>query len=241
MRICWKNLPMAILLSLAVVVGFYFYERPIDELETRVVSSAHPREKLVAFTFDDGPHPITTALLLDTLRRSQVRATFFVVGEKAEENPQLLRRIAAAGHQVACHTYSHLNLADMSAHEARNELVFWERDVNKLIGDQPRYLRPPGGDYDRETLSVLRERGYVLALWSVNPGDWKNPPAEKIVHHVLDRVRPGSIVLMHDDGLNTIRALPTIFGELKRRGYRFVTVRDIAKAAGVVEPARPER
>ncbi len=233
MRIVWKNLPLLVLLLGMMIAGFFVYERPADELEIKVCNGMPTREKVVAFTFDDGPHPITTALLLDILKRDQAKATFFVVGEKAEEYPELVRRIAAAGHQVGCHTYSHLNLTELTPGQVEKELTFWERDVDRIIGPGPRFLRPPGGDYDRETLSILRRRGYVLALWSVNPGDWRSPPPKKIEHYVLGHIHPGAVVLMHDDGLNTVKALPTILRELKRQGYRFVTMQEMARLQGV--------
>ncbi len=229
MKLTWRTVIPAAIMSAAVAAGFAAYERPIDELQTPFVHKGWTERKLVALTFDDGPHPITTALLLDALKHAQVKATFCVVGEKAAEYPALLRRIAKAGHQIACHTYSHHDLTAMSHHEAENELTYWESNIDHIIGKQPAYLRPPGGDYSRDTIRMLHRRGYTLALWSVNPGDWRMPPPKAIVNYVNKKVEPGSVVLMHDDGLNTVRALPEVIRTLREHGYIFVTVAQMAK------------
>lgn len=227
MRKRWKNCILALVLIAISTAGYIVWESPADEISTKVMNRGFTDEKVVALTFDDGPHPVTTALLLNVLKNQHIKATFFVVGMKSVEYPDLLRRIAAGGHQVACHTYSHDNLTLISRHEAENELTYWERDVDPIIGRKARYLRPPGGDFDRDTVSLLRQRGYVLSLWSVNPGDWQMPPAPFIVKTVMNKVHPGAIVLMHDDGMNTVRALPHIIRGLKRRGYRFITLEEM--------------
>lgn len=227
MRFTWVRLTTAVVLSAALIGGFAHYEHPLDEMALHAYNSSPHHEKAIAITLDDGPHPIMTPLLLDILKRYHAKVTFFTVGMQAEEYPDLIRRISAAGNQVGCHTYSHHNLTEMSAHEAERELIYWERDVDHIIGRQPRFLRPPGGDFNRDTISLLRRRGYSLALWSVNPGDWRMPAPEKIVNYVMGHVHPGDIVLMHDDGLPTIIALPTILEGLQAKGYKLVTVQEL--------------
>lgn len=231
---------MALVAMVVVTIAFFLLENPADELQAPVINRGITHEKVVALTFDDGPHPITTALLLDTLRAHQVRATFFAVGQKAEENPELLRRIALDGHQVACHTYSHDNLTYLNRHEAENELTYWERDVDRIIGHGSRFLRPPGGDFNRDTISLARERGYVLSLWSVNPGDWNSPPPRATVNYVMSKVHPGAVIIMHDDGMNSIRALPWVIKGLKKQGYRFVTLEEMLRLSAA-SPRMPGR
>lgn len=229
----------ALIVMAALTVGFVLWEHPADEIGTHVINRGLSDDKVVALTFDDGPHPVTTALLLDTLKAHKVRATFFVVGQKAEEYPELLRRIAQGGFQVACHTYSHDNLTYLSRHEAENELTYWERDVDGIIGRRSRYLRPPGGDFNRDTISMVRRRGYTLALWSVNPGDWQSPPPQAIVKYVMDRVHPGAVILMHDDGMNTIHALPVVIKGLRQRGYTFVTLDEMRRRNTAISQQTP--
>lgn len=229
MRLKLARLSAALALIIALTVGFVLWEHPMDEIATPVINRGYTDDKIVALTFDDGPHPVTTALLLDVLRSHGIRATFFVVGQKAEEYPELLRRIQRGGHQIACHTYSHDNLVCLSRHEANNELTYWENNVDRIVGHGSRFLRPPGGDFDQKTIAMVRQRGYVLSLWSVNPGDWHMPPPNAIVRLIMDRVHPGAVILMHDDGLNTIRALPRVIKGLRHRGYRFVTLEEMER------------
>lgn len=224
-----------------LIVGFALWENPADEIGTQVINRGLTDEKIVALTFDDGPHPVTTALLLDILKRHGIKATFFTVGQKAEEYPELLRREAMSDHQVACHTYSHDNLVCLSKHEMENEVTYWEENIDRIVGHGSRYLRPPGGDFNADTISMLRRRGYVLALWSVNPGDWRSPPPKSIVSYVMNRVHPGAVILMHDDGMNTIRALPTIIKHLKKLGYRFVTLEQMQQLNRVTSPQIPSQ
>jgi len=239
MRVKPARFAAAMALMAALTVGFVLWEDPLDEIATPVINRGFADDKIVALTFDDGPHPVTTALLLNVLKSHGVRATFFVVGHQAEEYPELLRRIAWAGHQVACHTYSHDNLVSLSRHEADNEFTYWERNVDRIVGRGSRFLRPPGGDFDRQTISMVRRKGYVLALWSINPGDWHMPPPSAIVEFVMDRLHPGAVILMHDDGMNTIRALPTVIKGLRHRGYRFVTLEEMERRNISTSPRMP--
>jgi peptidoglycan/xylan/chitin deacetylase (PgdA/CDA1 family) len=219
---------LAIALCAVFGAAFLAYERPLDELGIRACNHSFATEKVLALTFDDGPHPITTPLILDTLRRFRVRATFFVVGAKVDEHPEMVRRIHEAGHQVACHTYSHRDLTRMTEAQVRGELARWAKSVRRVIGPTCGCMRPPGGDYDRATMSVLRKTGYDLALWNVNPGDWRGIPPSEIAEFVVPRVHPGDVVMLHDGGMSTVRALPTIIRRLRREGYGFVTMREIA-------------
>jgi peptidoglycan/xylan/chitin deacetylase (PgdA/CDA1 family) len=239
MRLKLARLAAAAALIAALTVGFVLWEHPMDEIATPVINRGYTDEKIVALTFDDGPHPVTTALLLNVLKSYGIHATFFVVGQKAEEYPELLRRIQRGGHQVACHTYSHDNLTCLSSHEANNELTYWERNVDGVVGHGSRFLRPPGGDFDQKTISMIRQRGYVLSLWSVNPGDWHMPPPHAIVNYIMGKVHPGAVILMHDDGLNTIRALPTVIKDLRHRGYSFVTLEEMQRRNTSASPQTP--
>lgn len=216
----------------AMLWGYVRWQRPGDQLAAQVVNYYRVKDKVVALTFDDGPHPVMTALLLDTLRRYQAHSTFCVVGTKAEEAPDLIRRMEAGGNEVANHTYSHDNLNKLSPSEIEKEVLYADRVIANITHEHPRYVRPPGGEYDLRSVSVFARLHRTFALWSVNPGDWEKPPPQKIVDLVLKQVRPGTVVLMHDDALNTIEALPQILSELKRRGYRFVTMSELEMMSG---------
>jgi peptidoglycan/xylan/chitin deacetylase (PgdA/CDA1 family) len=223
----WASRLAGMFLLAAMATSYVLWQRPGDELAAQVANYVRTREKVVALTFDDGPHPLTTALLLDTLRRHRACATFFVVGTKAEEAPDLLRRMKADGDEVGNHTYTHDNLDHLTEGEIEREIQYADHAIEAATDERPRFVRPPGGEYDLRSVSVFARMRRTFALWSVNPGDWMKPPPEKITHLVLSQVRPGSIVLMHDDALQTVQALPAILDGLKAKGYRFVTVNDL--------------
>jgi peptidoglycan/xylan/chitin deacetylase (PgdA/CDA1 family)/negative regulator of sigma E activity len=190
----------------------------------------NPRRREIALTFDDGPNPVATPLLLGVLRRYGARATFFVVGERAVPYPYLVKQMAAEGHEVGDHSFHHPRLTTVDASIVRAEIVRTAETVGPVAG-RLRWFRPPGGDYDLRVVDAARESGLRLAMWTVNSGDWASPPPKALVDRVLVRAEPGAVVLMHDGTLATVRALPAIIVELRRRGYDLVTLSELARGA----------
>jgi peptidoglycan-N-acetylglucosamine deacetylase len=190
----------------------------------------NPRRREIALTFDDGPNPVATPLLLGVLRRYGARATFFVVGERAVPYPYLVKQMAVEGHEVGDHSFHHPKLTTVDGSTVRAEIVRTAEALGPLAG-WPRWFRPPGGDYDLRVVDAARESGLQLAMWTVNSGDWASPPPKALVDRVLARAEPGAVVLMHDGTLATVRALPAIITELRRRGYELVTLSDLARSA----------
>ena len=187
--------------------------------------------RAVALTFDDGPAEHTRAML-ETLRRLGVPATFFVIGERAERNPKLVRRARAYGMAVENHSYSHPYsppFDERTRAELEREIDGGAAAITSLV-EAPRLFRPPGGTYSDEVVAVARERGQRLVLWSVDPEDWKSETtAKQIASRVLRNVRAGSIVLLHDGPAGraaTVRALPAIVRGIRAKGLRL----------GLVEP-----
>src|SRR5262249_13598076 len=127
----------------------------------------------------------------------------------------------------ANHTYSHDNLTKLSTSEIEREVVYADQHIAAATSLHPRLVRPPGGEYDVRAITAFARLHRTFALWSVNPGDWKKPPPAQIATSVLKQVRPGAVVLMHDDALNTIQALPFILQGLRREGYRCVTCSEL--------------
>jgi peptidoglycan-N-acetylglucosamine deacetylase len=191
----------------------------------------------VCLTFDDGPHPRTCTAILDVLRQEHVRATFFVVGTRSRQHPELLRRMLREGHEIGNHTWDHRRLTTLEP-----ELVRWElRSLHDLIvhstGIWPTLCRPPGGTYDARVLEICRDEGYRICLWSVNAGDWiTGKTSDEIAERVIDRVRPGAIVLLHDEKPATPEALPWIIHALRERGYQFLTASEMVPE---LPPDRP--
>lgn len=190
----------------------------------------NPRRREMALTFDDGPNPIATLLLMNVLRRFGVRATFFVVGDRAVPYPYLIKQLVTEGHEVGNHTFHHPKLTTVDASTVQAELSSTAEALAPLAG-RPRWFRPPGGDYDMRVVDAAQQSGMGLAMWTVNSGDWASPAPKTLVARVLARAEPGAIVLMHDGTLATVRALPAIIVELRRRGYDLVTLSDLARSA----------
>jgi peptidoglycan/xylan/chitin deacetylase (PgdA/CDA1 family) len=209
--------------------ALYALQRDIRSL--RLVRG-NPGVPEIALTFDDGPHRGKTERLLDILRRAGVRATFFVVGRQVDRYPALVARELAEGHEIANHSYDHLRLPGLADAGVEREVREGDRAVVRAIGSPTRLFRPPGGEYDAEDVALLRRLGAVLVLWTDDPGDWRRPPAALLERRLLATVGNGSIILLHDGIPETLQMLPDLIARLRARGYRFVTVSEMALRGG---------
>lgn len=184
------------------------------------------REKVAALTFDDGPSPQTTARVLDILRQQGQTATFFVLGEAVAQSPELLRRIFAEGHTVGIHAYHHRTFVLMSARAIEEEIRRTREAVVRACPEAALtdWLRPPHGFKSFRALWTARRMGCRWAAWSVDGRDYRTLDPEQIARNVLDKLRPGAVILLHDGPGNaaTALALPLILTEAEARGYRFV-------------------
>ena len=188
-----------------------------------------PDEKVVALTFDDGPKPGLTEPLLDLLTAQGVPATFFVIGRHVMEYPDLTRKIDAAGMEIANHSYTHPNLTKISDRDVAREMMQTQAAVQAVTGKTPRYMRPPGGNWNPAVANVVRQWGLTPCMWTVDVYGSEVIGAQQVADAVLAQVRPGSVVLMHNGKLSTLQALPTIIKELRARGYAFATVDALAR------------
>jgi peptidoglycan/xylan/chitin deacetylase (PgdA/CDA1 family) len=180
----------------------------------------------VALTFDDGPGPYTPAVVR-VLRRMHVHATFFQVGQMVAAFPRAARLVERS-FPVGDHTLSHPMMSRLTRRQQRFEVRQQAARLRAVEGARsPVLFRPPYALFDTATLGILRRERMLMVLWDVDSADWTRPGAAAIAHGVVSRVRPGSIVLMHDAGgdrSQTVAALPTIVRRLRARGFRFVTV-----------------
>lgn len=210
--------------------GREYYEQRGD-----VVWEIPNREKVIAFTFDDGPDPEETTQILDLLKQYDAKATFFVVGKQVEKHPELVRREVAEGHELGNHTYDHAYFnRGSSAETIASQLLRTQEAIFKATGKKSYLFRPPGGYYSDRMIETCKKNGYLVVMWSWHQDtwDWNRPGVKKIVNKVLGNARNGDIVLMHDhvEGRSqTVDALKEILPELKKRGYRFVTVSELAQ------------
>ncbi len=181
------------------------------------------QEKIIALTFDDGPDPIDTPAILDILITKNVRATFFVLGQAAQASPHLLKRIASEGHEIGNHSFNH----DYQQRHLVEEIRQTDQLVFELTGIHTYFYRPPGGFLSNSQLETVKKNGHIVALWSVDSKDWRNPGVKQIVDNVMKNVFPGAIILLHDGGYQrsqTVKALGPIIDALRDRGYRIVTL-----------------
>jgi peptidoglycan-N-acetylglucosamine deacetylase len=193
------------------------------------VSSGPRSARAVAITFDDGPGSRTYDVI-ERLRRSGARATFFQLGVNVERYPQLARRAAAVG-EIANHTYGHPDLVRLSSAGIRAELVRASAAIQRATGTRPRLFRPPYGSRDSRVDAIAGELGMRQILWSVDTEDWRYAQAGALIDRIRRQLRPGGIVLFHDHGQATLTALDWLLRELERRELRAVTVSDLLGSA----------
>jgi len=191
--------------------------------------------RCVSLTFDDGPSPSHTPRLLEILRRSNVPATFFVIGREAERHPDVLCRAVADGHLIGNHTYSHPRLfCFLTPSRLRREIEQGQEAIERICGHRPRHFRSPVGLRHPLLNLYLQQAELEYISWTVRSFDTLMPQADAILNRILRRVAPGDIILLHDHASAGAEAmlglLPRMIEELKGRGFEFVTV-------GAVEPA----
>lgn len=189
------------------------------------------QQKLVALTFDDGPHPDYTGPLLDGLKERGVKATFFLVGTQIQYAPELVPRMAQEGHQIGVHTYSHVPVNGLEQEEFRLQVEGTRRLICSLLGERELWLRPPYGILDENAQNWAD--GPII-LWSVDPEDWKDNKVKRIKEHIVAHVRDGDIILMHDIYPSSVEAALEVVDELQKQGCRFVTVAELLEYRGVV-------
>jgi peptidoglycan/xylan/chitin deacetylase (PgdA/CDA1 family) len=187
---------------------------------------ANTQEKAIALTFDDGPDPIDTPAILAILKEKNVRATFFVLGQAAQANPYLLKRLVMEGHEIGNHSFNH----DYQQRRLVEEIKQTDQEVFVSTGAHTYFYRPPGGFLSKNQLETVMKNGYIVALWSVDSKDWRNPGVTQIVNNVIKNVFPGAIILMHDGGYQrtqTVKALGPIIDALRDRDYRLTTLSEL--------------
>lgn len=205
-------------------------------------SDAAPGERVLALTFDDGPHPRWTPAVLDALDRYGVKGTFFLVGSQVRAYPALAADIVRRGHTVANHTWSHANLARLPAHRWDAEIGQTTAVIESSTGQDVVCARPPYGATNASVARRLADYGVPSVMWTIDPHDWRRPDAPRLAQRVLDRLHPGGVVVLHDGGgdrSQTVGALPRIIEGAQARGYRIVSLcgRDPASPTGALDEA----
>ena len=185
-------------------------------------------KKMVALTYDDGPS-IYTPRILKTLKENNSVATFFVVGNRVPMYSDTVKKAYDMGCEIGNHTYEHKSLPNLSETEVKRQISKTNKEVKKAIGEKPVIMRPTGG---ATNTNIKKWVGMPSIIWSVDTLDWKTRNADSTRRAVLNRVKDGDIVLMHDLYSATATASETIIPELVRRGYQLVTVSELAECRG---------
>lgn len=190
-----------------------------------VSASATPVEApKIALTFDDGPSAAWTPTLLDGLKERGVKATFFLIGENADKNPEIVKRMAEEGHLIGNHTYHHVELTKVSENEARLELADTSAVIVRITGKEPEYMRPPFGAWQRK---LEQEIEMLPVLWTIDPLDWTTENQDEIVNKVVTEAEENDIILLHDCYKSSVEAGLRIVDILQEEGFVFVTVDEL--------------
>ncbi|MFP3868227.1 MAG: polysaccharide deacetylase family protein [Desulfobacteraceae bacterium] len=211
-----------------VLTGYFI--RP----ETLIYRHGNESRPVVALTFDDGPSARFTPQILALLAQHRVRATFFLLGRHAQRYPQLVQALAAAGHEIGNHTYSHPHLDQINQDTLAQELEKTAAVLARLGVSLNGLFRPPYSKLPQNLAVYLGQINHKVILWSIDSGDWQGYPTSKIVDRVLNNLRNGAIVVFHDnneyDGGNrqpTVEALRILLPRFQSRNLRCVTVSEL--------------
>jgi len=216
---------IAIILLITVFVGFETgYRQKLSPLSGKTIWHGNPSLPEIALTFDDGPNKKSTPLILDILKKRNIKATFFVVGKNLKENSDILIRINKEGHVIGNHTYYHLDGNNVKIDRIGNNLKWTDVLINKFTGKRPEYFRPPFGYENWRFLREAEKLNYSTILWSVDGGEWnEKATTEKVIRRITDNTQNGSIILLHDTEI-VAQSLPKIIDKLRAKGFRFVTI-----------------
>jgi peptidoglycan/xylan/chitin deacetylase (PgdA/CDA1 family) len=211
----------------------------LDARVARLLADRPPADrsaapKLVALTFDDGPYPVETPLLLDVLDDLHVPATFFLIGRDAQQFPEITARIVREGHEIANHTLTHPNLDALGPEEIKHELD-GAAEVLGRFTSQPSVhtmMRPPHGRFTEATVAAAQRAGYHIVLWTDDPGDWRTLEPGALAEEVIQHATAPDIVLLHSGRLATVEMLPEVVERFRKAGFTFVTAGELIKETG---------
>ena len=189
------------------------------------------QQKVIALTFDDGPWNRTTEQILDILKKHNIKATFFVVGQHLNERQEIGKKIVEAGHVIANHTWNHPSKkSKMSPDRIKSEIGRTADLIYRITGRTTNLFRPPGGVLENGLADYAKERKHTVVLWTADSVDWYYRSAQEITKKVLNKASNGGIVLLHDGGGprgHVVQALPNIIAGLRKQDYEFVTIPEL--------------
>lgn len=204
-----------------------------NKYESTLIMKGPGTKREIALTFDDAPDDIFTPKILDILKEKKVKATFFLVGYRIEKYPDVAKRIVREGHAVGNHSFNHPNFLDIKDTDFQKQITRTDELIRGLTGSTPAIVRPPYGNISDKQMEWLAGSKRIVVAWDVDSLDWKGLNSEEVVTNILPKVSPGSIVLQHSgtgdggDLSGTVHALPTVIDQLRREGFKLVTVQEM--------------
>ena len=204
------------------------------DYEDIIIKKGNQDEKIVALTFDDGPDEVFTPQILDILKKYDVKATFFLIGEKVPYNKKIVKREKEEGHEIGNHTFTHINASKKNYEEIEEEITKTQQVIKEVTGEYPTLFRPPYRALSRDLCKIVKEKNMNIVLWSnIDVRDWSNPGVNNMVNTIDSQVENGNIIILHDyntvrnNKSQTIQALEIVIPKLKEKGYRFVTISEL--------------
>jgi peptidoglycan-N-acetylglucosamine deacetylase len=227
---------LSVLGGLFAVFFAFFFDHAVLIRQNTFYRARVP-EKAAALTFDDGPSPIWTPPILDALKNSGVKATFFMLGKHVEQYPDIARRVAREGHDIGIHSYHHNNFIFYDKHEVQEDINRTRQIIKDATGKSTTLFRPPKAWLSKREKKKIKEIGYTVVLWSLNSKDWVNFDDKYMIRYIVKNIHPGAIILFHDSGgffkaedgnrIETVNTISGLIEKLRGRGYRFVTVSEL--------------
>lgn len=232
-----KSNLLTVVLAVAVFIAFLFLAAKLDHVVVPASGWAHyaklpvygveVSDKRIALTFNAAWTADDIPELLNILKKQDVLCTFFLVGEWAEKNPNEAKMIAEAGHEIGNHSYAHPDMTKLSAEQIKQDIAKADEVIQQATGVWPTLFRAPSGAYNDTVVKTAQEMKHTAIQWSIDSIDWRKSEPQKLVSRVLQKAKPGGIILMHTGLDNTRAALPEIINSLKEQGYVFVKVSDL--------------
>jgi peptidoglycan/xylan/chitin deacetylase (PgdA/CDA1 family) len=229
------------LVVLIAVVSFciFFDQAILTRRET--IYHIPTKRKVVALTFDDGPSPVWTRLILNELKKAGIKATFFMTGRHVDQYPEIAKQVAQEGHEIENHGYAHNVVVYYREEELEEEIRYTELLIKSVTGKSTHYFRPPKAWLGPKSKQKIKQMGYNVVLWSLNSKDWVTFDAKYMTRVISSKIKNGDILLFHDSGgvfkdeggdrSQTVAVISLLAEALRKKGFQFVTIDELVKEA----------
>lgn len=225
-----KIITVAVVFALIAVLVLLSQPQVLQVFSTKrqlPIYSVKKEEKVIAISFDCAWGTEHTDDILEALEKFNVPATFFAVEFWVKKYPDYCKKIVESGHEMGTHSSTHSHMSKMSASAVREELISSSAAIKDATGQEVRLFRCPFGEYNDDVITVANSLNLQVIQWDVDSLDWKDLTSGEISLRIINKVKPGSIILCHNNGLHTAEALPIIFADLQNKGYKFVKISEL--------------